>query len=120
MSVAASKLEKMLKMKEKISLGGGAKRIEKQHEKGKMTARERLEYFFDAGSFVEIDAFVQHRCTNFGMDKQDLPSESVVTGYGMIDGRLVYAFSQDFTVTGGSLGEMHAKKYVKQWRCLLK
>ncbi|WP_319201593.1 acyl-CoA carboxylase subunit beta [uncultured Ilyobacter sp.] len=113
MSVAASKLEKMLKMKEKISLGGGAKRIEKQHEKGKMTARERLEYFFDAGSFVEIDAFVQHRCTNFGMDKQDLPSESVVTGYGMVDGRLVYAFSQDFTVTGGSLGEMHAKKICK-------
>lgn len=113
MSVAASKLEKMLKMKEKISLGGGTKRIEKQHEKGKMTARERLEYFFDAGSFIEIDAFVQHRCTNFGMDKQDLPCESVVTGYGMVDGRLVYAFSQDFTVTGGALGEMHAKKICK-------
>nr|O54028.2 RecName: Full=Methylmalonyl-CoA decarboxylase subunit alpha [Propionigenium modestum] len=113
MSVAAKKIQDLQKKKEKIALGGGIKRIEKQHASGKMTARERLAYLFDEGTFVEMDAFVQHRCTNFGMDKQDLPSESVVTGYGMVDGRVVYAFSQDFTVTGGALGEMHAKKICK-------
>ncbi len=99
--------------KEKIALGGGHERIEKQHAKGKLTARERLEYFFDKGSFIELDAFVKNRCTRFGMDKMDFEGESVVTGYGRVEGRLVYAFSQDFTVTGGALGEMHAKKIVK-------
>ncbi|NNK96786.1 MAG: methylmalonyl-CoA carboxyltransferase [Desulfobacterales bacterium] len=99
--------------KEKISLGGGLQRIEKQHAKGKLSARERLEYFFDDSTFVELDAFVKNRSTRFGMDKMDFEGESVVTGYGMVDGRLVYAFSQDFTVTGGALGEMHAKKIVK-------
>ena len=99
--------------KEKISLGGGVQRIEKQHAKGKLSARERLEYFFDDGTFVELDTFVKNRCTRFGMDKMDFEGESVVTGYGMVDGRLVYAFSQDFTVTGGALGEMHARKIVK-------
>ncbi len=99
--------------KEKISLGGGLQRIEKQHAKGKMSARERLEYFFDDGTFIELDVFVKNRSTRFGMDKMEFEGESVVTGYGMVDGRLVYAFSQDFTVTGGALGEMHAKKIVK-------
>jgi acetyl-CoA carboxylase carboxyltransferase component len=78
-----------------------------------MTARERIEMFFDEGTFVELDMFVKHRCTNFGQDKKDLPGEGVVTGYGTVDGRLVYAFAQDFTVEGGSLGEKHAHKIWK-------
>ena len=103
-----------------VKLGGGEKRIEKQHSKGKMTARERIEQLFDEDSFVEIDQFVKHRCVNFGQDKKDLPGEGVVTGYGTIDGRLVYAYAQDFTVEGGSLGEMHAAKIVKVQRMALK
>jgi acetyl-CoA carboxylase carboxyltransferase component len=99
--------------KEKIALGGGQARIDKQQAQGKMTARERLLALFDPGTFVELDAFVKNRCTRFGMDKLDFDGESVVTGYGRIDGRLVYAFSQDFTITGGALGEMHARKVVK-------
>ena len=99
--------------KERIALGGGQERIDKQHAKGKMSARERLECFFDGGSFIELDAFIKNRCTRFGMDKMDFEGESVITGYGRVDGRLVYAFSQDFTVTGGALGEMHARKIVK-------
>ncbi|OYT15668.1 MAG: methylmalonyl-CoA carboxyltransferase [Bacteroidetes bacterium 4572_77] len=108
-----SKLQDLRERKEKILLGGGEKRIEKQHAKGKLTARERINLLFDEGSFVEIDAFVKHRCTNFGMEKVDAPAEGVVTGYGKVDGRLVYAYSQDFTVVGGSLGEMHAAKICK-------
>ena len=107
------KREYLLKKKEKIALGGGQKRINKQHSQGKMTARERLEYLFDSGTFIELDAFVKNRCTRFGMDKLDFEGESVITGYGMVDGRLAYAFSQDFTITGGALGEMHARKVVK-------
>ena len=107
------KREYLLKKKEKIALGGGQKRIDKQHSQGKMTARERLEYLFDSGTFIELDAFVKNRCTRFGMDKLDFEGESVITGYGMVDGRLAYAFSQDFTITGGALGEMHARKVVK-------
>lgn len=99
--------------KERIALGGGQERIDKQHAKGKLAARERLEYFFDDGSFIELDAFIKNRCTRFGMDKMEFEGESVITGYGGVDGRLVYAFSQDCTVTGGALGEMHAKKIVK-------
>ncbi len=111
--MSVEKRELLRSKKEKISLGGGLERIEKQHAKGKLTARERLDYFFDEGSFVELDAFIKNRCTRFGMDKMDFEGESVVTGYGSVDGRLVYAFSQDFTVTGGALGEMHARKIVK-------
>lgn len=111
--MSVDKRKYLQQKKEKISLGGGLQRIEKQHAKGKLSARERLEYFFDEGTFVELDAFVKNRCTRFGMDKMDFEGESVVTGYGMVDSRLVYAFSQDFTVTGGALGEMHAKKIVK-------
>jgi methylmalonyl-CoA decarboxylase subunit alpha len=107
------KREYLLRKREKIALGGGQKRIDKQHAQGKMTARERLEYLFDDGTFIELDAFIKNRCTRFGMDKLGLEGESVVTGYGMVDGRLVYAFSQDFTITGGALGEMHARKVVK-------
>ncbi|MCT4604604.1 MAG: methylmalonyl-CoA carboxyltransferase [Marinisporobacter sp.] len=111
--MANNKIEDLRKRKEKITLGGGVKRIDKQHKNGKLTARERMNLLFDEGTFVELDAFVKHRCTNFGMEKQEAPGEGVVTGYGMVDGRLVYAFAQDFTVIGGSLGEMHAAKIVK-------
>ena len=107
------KREQLLKKKEAIALGGGPKRIEIQHAKGKLTARERLNYLFDRNTFIETNAFIKCRCTNFGLDKLDVESESVVTGYGQIDGRIVYAYSQDFTITGGALGEMHAKKIVE-------
>lgn len=113
MSETLKKLEQLRKMKHDIALGGGEKRIAKQHESGKLTARERINLLFDEGTFVELDAFVKHRCTNFGMEKTEAPAEGCVTGYGMVDGRLVYAFAQDFTVVGGSLGEMHANKIVK-------
>lgn len=103
----------LIEKKETILAGGGQKRIDKQHESGKLTARERLALLFDENTFVELDAFVKHRCTNFGMEKVDAPGEGVVTGYGYVDDRLVYAYAQDFTVIGGSLGEMHAAKIVK-------
>ena len=113
MATVAEKIELMNQKKEHIRQGGGASRIAKQHEKGKMTARERIEMFFDEGTFVELDMFVKHRCTNFGQDKKELPGEGVVIGYGTVDGRLVYAYAQDFTVEGGSLGEKHAHKIWK-------
>ncbi len=111
--MANQKLEKLKKLRAEIELGGGVKRIEKQHKNGKLTARERLNLLFDKNSFVELDAFVKHRCVNFGMENTEAPGEGVVTGYGYVDGRIVYAFAQDFTVIGGSLGEMHASKIVK-------
>ncbi|MBK5252553.1 MAG: methylmalonyl-CoA carboxyltransferase [Peptostreptococcaceae bacterium] len=111
--MAINKLEQLRENKKKVMLGGGIKRIEKQHASGKLTARERIGLLFDEGSFVELDAFMKHRCNNFGMEKINTPGEGVVTGYGKVEGRLVYAFSQDFTVIGGSLGEMHAAKIVK-------
>ena len=91
-------------------LGGGIKRIAAQHEKGKLTARERLEVLLDSGSFEETGMFVEHRCSNFGMDDKKFAGDGVVTGHGTINGRLVFVYSQDFTVLGGSLGEYHAKK----------
>lgn len=95
-------------------LGGGQRRIDAQHAKGKLTARERLEVLLDEGTFEEWDVFVEHRCTDFGMDKQEkIPGDGVVTGYGTINGRLVFVFSQDFTVFGGSLSETHAAKICK-------
>lgn len=115
-----NKLEQLHEMKEKIMQGGGEKRINAQHAKGKLTARERLEILFDKDSFVEMDVFVKHRCNNFGMDEKDLPSDGVVTGYGQVEGRLVFAFAQDFTVSGGSLGEYHAEKIVKVQNMALK
>ena len=99
--------------RERARQGGGAARIEKQHAKGKLTARERIEILFDPGSFEEWDMFVEHRCTDFGMADQTIPGDGVVTGYGTINGRLVFVFSQDFTVFGGSLSESHAEKIVK-------
>jgi len=94
-------------------LGGGEARIRKQHEAGKLTARERIELLLDGGSFVEIDALVTHRCTDFGMELQKVPGDGVVCGYGTVDGRLVYVFAQDFTVFGGSLSETNAQKICK-------
>jgi len=113
MSTVQEKIEQMLKKKEHLMLGGGEKAIEKQHSKGKLTARERLNMLFDEDTFVELDMFVRHRCTNCGQEKKELPGEGVVTGYGTVNGRLVYAFAQDFTVEGGSLGEKHAHKIWK-------
>ena len=98
---------------QKAYLGGGITRIEKQHAKGKLTARERIAYLFDAGSFEEMGALVTHRTTEFGMADQKFYGDGVITGYGNVNGRLVYAFSQDFTVFGGSLSETHAEKIVK-------
>ena len=108
-----AKLKELSDRRGKITAGGGPKRVAAQHEKGKMTARERIEAFLDAGSFTEIDAFVEHRATDLGMADVDAPGEGVVIGYGTMDGRLVYLFAQDFTVIGGSLGEMHAAKICK-------
>ena len=113
MATVQEKIEQMNAKKEHIRQAGGQKRVDKQHAKGKYTARERLEKLFDEGTFVELDMFMKHRCTNFGMEKQDLPADGVVTGYGTVDGRLVYAFAQDFTVSGGALGEKHAHKIWK-------
>lgn len=114
MEVSINDLMKTLREKEeKAKAGGGEKRIKAQHEKGKLTARERIDFLLDKDSFVEQDLLVEHRCINFDMDKVEAPGEGVVTGYGTIDGRLVYVFAQDFTVIGGSLGEMHAKKICK-------
>ena len=105
-----STINELRSRKEKAALGGGEARIEAQHERGKLTARERLGLLYDAGTFVEIGGLRKHRCTDFGMDKVDAPGDGVVTGYGLVNGRLVYAFAQDFTVQGGSLGEIHAAK----------
>ena len=98
---------------DQITAAGGADKIAKQHKAGKLTARERINLLMDPGSFIELDAFVKHRCNEFGMESVDAPAEGVVTGYGTVDGRLVYVYAQDFTVIGGSLGEMHAKKICK-------
>lgn len=104
------KINELYDKKREIELGGGDERIMKQHEKGKLTARERIELLLDEGSFVELNPFVVHRNRDFGMDKLEGPGDGVVTGYGKIHGRPIYLFSQDFTVFGGALGEMHAMK----------
>lgn len=107
------KIKQLLDKRELAKLGGGQKRIDSQHKKGKLTARERIDLLLDEGSFEEFDMFVSHRCTDFGIENEKYLSDGVVTGYGTIDGRLVYVFSQDFTVFGGSLSEMFAKKICK-------
>jgi len=106
-------IEHLLEESERITLGGGLEKLAKQHKSGKLSARERLELLLDEGSFVEIDKFVKHRATDFGMASVDAPSDGVVTGYGTVNGRLIYVYAQDFTVVGGSLGEMHAAKICK-------
>ncbi len=120
MSIQKDKIRNLVDRREKALQGGGEKRIEAQHAKGKMTARERLELLLDEGSFEEYDMFVQHRCTNFGMDKQHFDGDGVVTGCGTIDGRLVYVFAQDFTVSGGSLSKTMSEKICKVMDMALK
>jgi propionyl-CoA carboxylase beta chain len=106
-------IERLRALRAESRLGGGQQRIDQQHERGKLTARERLDLLLDAGSFVEFDAFVTHRSNDFGLDEQRILGDGVVTGHGTIDGRLVFVYSQDFTVFGGSLSESHAEKICK-------
>ena len=106
-------MKRLIAERDKARLGGGQKRIDSQHKKGKFTARERLNLLLDEGSFEEYDMFVTHRTTDFGLDRESYLSDGVITGHGTIDGRLVYIFSQDFTVLGGSLSETNALKICK-------
>src|SRR5260221_7987830 len=106
-------LDKLEKWREAARLGGGKARIEAQHKRGKLTARERVELLLDKGSFEEFDMFVEHRSSEFGMEKSKIPGDGVVTGWGTVNGRAVYLFSKDFTVFGGSLSEAHAQKIMK-------
>ncbi|WP_300367899.1 acyl-CoA carboxylase subunit beta, partial [Brachyspira sp.] len=107
------KINELRKRKEKIEEAGGKDRIEERHKKGKLTARERILHLLDENTFCEIDAFIEHRCSDFGMEKNKIAGEGVVTGYGKINGRQVCVYAQDFTVIGGSLGQMHAAKICK-------
>ncbi|MDA3880663.1 MAG: acyl-CoA carboxylase subunit beta [Prolixibacteraceae bacterium] len=107
------KIKKLIDLRNEAKLGGGQKRIDKQHEQGKLTARERIEMLLDDGSFEELDMFVTHRCSNFGLEKTKYKGDGVVTGHGTIDGRIVYVFAQDFTIWGGSLSETMAQKICK-------
>ena len=107
------KIKELVERREVAKMGGGQKRIDAQHQKGKLTARERLALLLDEGSFEEFDMFLQHRCTNFGMEKTKFDGDGVVTGMGTIDGRIVYVFAQDFTVNGGSMSETMAQKICK-------
>ncbi|MFS0635729.1 carboxyl transferase domain-containing protein [Mesobacillus foraminis] len=110
MSDIYEKINELYDRRRKIELGGGDERIDRQHEKGKLTARERIDLLVDDGTFVELNPFIEHRSTDFGLENQKGPGDGVVTGYGKVNGRPVYLFSQDFTVFGGALGEMHAYK----------
>ncbi|WP_231687756.1 acyl-CoA carboxylase subunit beta [Bacillus sp. CHD6a] len=104
------KINELYDKRREVELGGGDDRIDKQHEKGKLTARERIELLVDEGTFVELNPFIEHRCNDFGLQGKKGPGDGVVTGYGKVNGKPIYLFSQDFTVFGGALGEMHAKK----------
>ncbi|MCK5311431.1 MAG: methylmalonyl-CoA carboxyltransferase, partial [Desulfobacteraceae bacterium] len=120
MGVIADKILKLKERENKILEMGGKAALEKRRAKGKLNARERLDILFDKGSFREIDMFVTHRCTNFGMENIEIPADGVVTGHGLIEGRVVFAYSQDFTARAGSLGEMQAKKICKVMDMALK
>ena len=120
MKTVVEKLRELREREARVLAMGGAKAVEKQHAGGKLTARERLERFFDSGSFQETDMFVTHRCVNFEMEKVEIPADGVVTGFGRVSGRPVFAFSQDFTARAGSLGEMHARKICKVMDLALK
>ena len=113
MSIQQEKIKELVERRASARMGGGQKRIDAQHQKGKLTARERLGLLLDEGRFEEFDMFVQHRCTNFGMEKTRFDGDGVVTGMGTIDGRLVYVSAQDFTVSGGSMSETMAQKICK-------
>ena len=118
--MTTDRLDELRQKHEKLQSAGGEDKIKKQHDSGKLTARERLNLLFDEGSFVEQGTFVEHRCTDLGMDKMELPSDGVVTGCGTVNGRQVFAYAQDFTVRGGTLGNMHAEKIVKVMDMALK
>ncbi|MBW2538108.1 MAG: methylmalonyl-CoA carboxyltransferase, partial [Deltaproteobacteria bacterium] len=120
MSVVEDKIKELKNREQEVLQMGGQKAVENQLEKGKLTARERLNLLFDPGTFREIDMFVTHRCVNFGMEKIGIPSDGVITGHGHVDGRPVFAAAQDFTSRAGSLGEMHAKKICKVMDLALK
>ncbi len=120
MGIVQEKIEELKAREKKALQMGGEKAVAKHKAKGKLTARERLNLLFDAGTFREIDMFVEHRCTNFGMEKVEVPSDGVITGHGLVDGRPVFSFAQDFTSRAGSLGEMHAKKICKVMDMALK
>ncbi|MCL4464662.1 MAG: acyl-CoA carboxylase subunit beta [Chloroflexi bacterium] len=111
--VEANRISELRELQRQAEQGGGPQRVEQQHKRGKLTARERIDALLDPGSFSELDQFVLHRCTDFGLAEQQYLGDSVVTGFGKVDGRLVYVFSQDFTVFGGSLSEVHANKICK-------
>ena len=113
MSTIDPNIQRLHDLREQAKQGGGADRVEKQHKQGKLTARERIDLLLDSGSFRELDMFVTHRATDFGMEDKKYLGDSVVTGWGTVDGRLVYVFSQDFTVFGGSLSQVHADKILK-------
>src|SRR5213079_1865199 len=100
-------------LERRAELGGGEERLKRQHDAGKLTARERIELLFDPGTFDEVDKLVTHRCRDFGMENQIVPGDGVIAGHGLVDGRQVFAFAQDFTVFGGSLSETNAAKIVK-------
>ena len=106
-------LEELERRRAEARVGGGQARIDAQHKRGKLTARERIDLLLDENSFEEFDMYVEHRCADFGMEKSKIPGDGVVTGYGTVNGRLVFVFSQDFTVFGGSLSEAHAEKICK-------
>lgn len=120
MGIVEDKIKDLKEKEKKILEMGGEKAVAKHKEKGKLTARERMDLLFDSGTFREIDMFVTHRCVNFGMEDVDIPSDGVVTGHGLVEGRQVFAFAQDFTARAGSLGEMHAKKICKVMDLALK
>src|SRR5664279_2787410 len=116
----SQKIEQLRELREQSREGGGEERIQRQHDLGRNTARERLDILLDPGSFRELDAFVSHRSHDFGLEKTRYPADSVVTGWGTISGRLVYVFSQDFTVMGGSVSEVHAEKIIKVMEMAMK
>ena len=120
MKTVAQRIQELKEKEAHLKGMGGPKAVAKQHESGKLTARERLDHFFDPGTFRETDIFVKHRCVNFGMEKLEIPADGVVTGFGLVNGRPVFAFAQDFTSRAGSLGEMHSKKITKVMDLALK
>src|SRR5574340_975382 len=120
MKTVAEKIQELKDKESQVKAMGGLKAVEKQHAAGKLTARERLDLFFDPGTFRATDIFVTHRCVNFGMEKIEIPADGVITGFGKVDGRTVFAFAQDFTSRAGSLGEMHSKKICKVMDLALK
>ena len=109
------RIEELRKKRERAAKGGGEDRIESQHDRGKMTARERIDYFLDDGTFEEFDRFRTHQTHKFGMEERQLPGDGVVTGYGEVNGRKTFVFAHDFTVFGGSLGEVMSEKICKVW-----